>query len=69
MAHIDLIERGIALLGALIVALFALISLRAEWRKTGLDDHVTKVMMTLLTIGCLVVLGVTVGLWGRLEGR
>ncbi len=61
----DHILRAIALIGAVVVAVVALMALRTEWKKTGLDDHVTKVMMILLTIGCIFVALVAVGLWGR----
>jgi len=59
------VERIIAGLGALVVAFFALKALVEEWRKTALEDHVTKIMMVLLTIGCVIVLGVALGQWGR----
>lgn len=62
-AHI--IERIIALIGAIVVALFALKALREEWPKKNLDDHVTKIMMGLLTIGCLIVIIVAIGFAGR----
>jgi hypothetical protein len=51
--------------GALVVAFFALKALTEEWKKTALEDHVTKIMMVLLTLGCLIVLGVAFGLWGQ----
>ena len=59
------VERIIAGLGALVVAFFALKALIEEWRKTALEDQVTKIMMVLLTIGCVIVLGVALGQWGR----
>jgi len=65
MVSTEIVERAIALVGALIVGYFAIVSLRAEWPKTGLDDHVTKIMMALLTIGGIIVLLVAVGIWGR----
>ncbi|MBV8751162.1 MAG: hypothetical protein JO103_15750 [Candidatus Eremiobacteraeota bacterium] len=38
---------------------FAVIGLRGEWKKTGLDDNVTKVLLALMAFGCfLVVLAV-----------
>ena len=50
------ILRIIAFIGAIIVGICAVTSLRAEWKKTGLDDHVTKIMLILLTVGCIIVL-------------
>ena len=49
-------ERIIAAIGALIVGYFALVSLRGEWPKTGLDDNVTKVLLGLMALGCVFVL-------------
>jgi len=60
-----IVERIIAGLGALVVAFFALKALVEEWRKSALEDQVTKIMMVLLTIGCVIVLGVALGQWGR----
>lgn len=62
---IHLIEKILAFIGALVVGFFAVKSLIAEWPKTNLEDHVTKVMMVLLTIGCIIVLLVAVNVWGR----
>jgi len=50
------------------VAVSALTSLRAEWKKTNLDDHVTKIMLILLTVGCVIVVIVALGFAGRVEG-
>ena len=50
------IERIIALVGAFVVGGAALWSLRLEWPKSGLDDHVTKIMLALLALGCFIVI-------------
>jgi hypothetical protein len=52
--------------GALVVAYFALKALYEEWPKTALEDHVTKIMMGLLTLGCAIVLTVALGFAGRI---
>lgn len=49
-------EKIIALVGALIVGVVALIQLRGEWKKTGLDDQVTKLLLGLMAFGCVLVL-------------
>ena len=59
------IERIIAFVGALVVAASALTSLRAEWKKTALDDQVTKIMLVLLTVGCVIVIIVALHIAGR----
>ena len=55
------IFRVIAFVGAVIVGISALTSLRAEWKKTGLEDHVSKIMLALLALGCIIVSLVATG--------
>lgn len=64
-----LIFRIIAGVGAVVVGWSALTSLRSEWPKTELDDHVTKVMLILLTLGCILVLLFSFGVVGRVGGE
>jgi adenine/guanine phosphoribosyltransferase-like PRPP-binding protein len=61
----NLILKVIAFIGAVVVGIVALVALRAEWKKTALEDHVTKIMMVLLAIGCVEVILVAFGVWGR----
>ena len=65
MTEAAVVERIIAGLGAVVVGFFALKALVEEWKKTALEDQVTKIMMVLLTIGSIIVLGVALGQWGR----
>jgi adenine/guanine phosphoribosyltransferase-like PRPP-binding protein len=62
---LDHILKLIALVGAVIVGVTALVALRAEWKKTELEDQVTKIMMVLLTVGCIFVVLVAFGVWGK----
>jgi adenine/guanine phosphoribosyltransferase-like PRPP-binding protein len=62
---LDHILKLIALVGAVIVGVTALVALRAEWKKTELEDQVTKIMMVLLTVGCIFVILVAFGVWGK----
>ena len=62
---LHILERAMAAAGAILVGMLALRSLADEWHKTPLDDQVAKVMMTLLAIGCVLVLFVALGFWGR----
>jgi adenine/guanine phosphoribosyltransferase-like PRPP-binding protein len=62
---LDHILKLIALVGAVIVGVTALVALRAEWKKTELEDQVTKIMMVLLSIGCIFVVLVAFGVWGK----
>ena len=49
------VEHVVALIGGVIVFIFAIIGLRGEWHKTGLDDNVTKVLLGLMAFGCILV--------------
>ncbi|BDE05106.1 hypothetical protein WPS_03820 [Vulcanimicrobium alpinum] len=59
------VEKIIALIGAVAVFVFAIIGLRGEWRKTGLDDNVTKVLLGLMAFGCILVLLASFGVLPR----
>ncbi len=48
-----LLERTIALLGSLIVGGTATLQLRDEWSLTGLDAQVTKLLLGLMILGCV----------------
>ena len=61
----NFILKVIAFIGAVIVGVVALVALRGEWKKAALEDHVTKIMMVLLAIGCVEVILVAFGVWGR----
>ncbi len=49
-------EKIVALIGALVVGFFALVALRGEWHKTGLDDQVTRLLLGLMAFGCVLVI-------------
>jgi hypothetical protein len=61
-------EKIIAIIGALIVGYFALVSLKGEWKKTGLDDQVTKLLLGLMALGCVLVLLAATGVLPRVGG-
>ena len=62
-------ERIIAVLGALLVGVTTLVSLRIDWKSKGLDNQVFKIMLGLMAVGCLIVILTSVGLigWGPRE--
>jgi hypothetical protein len=66
--ELDVVLRLVAFVGAVIVGLSALQSLVAEWPKRGLDDHVTKVMLALLALGCVIVVLVAFGFFPGIAG-
>jgi hypothetical protein len=59
------IEKVVAFAGALVVFTFALIGLRGEWHKNGLDDNVTKVLLGLMALGCVLVVLASFGVLPR----
>jgi hypothetical protein len=56
------IEKIVAFIGALVVFTFALIGLKGEWHKNGLDDNVTKVLLGLMAFGCVLVVLASFGI-------
>jgi hypothetical protein len=58
-------EKIVAFIGAVVVFVFAIIGLRGEWPKNGLDDNVTKVLLGLMAFGCLLVVLATFGVLPR----
>ena len=58
------VERGIALIGSIVVGVFALIALRADWKTTGLDNNTTKLLLGLMAFGCVLVFFAAIGVIG-----
>jgi len=58
------VERGIALIGSIVVGVFALIALRADWKTTGLDNNTTKLLLGLMAFGCVLVILACFGVLG-----
>ena len=56
------IEKIIAGIGALVVGVVALIALKNDWKTTGLDNNVTKLLLGLMAFGCVLVLIAAFGL-------
>ncbi|GAC1658939.1 MAG: hypothetical protein NVS4B13_02750 [Candidatus Elarobacter sp.] len=65
MENVAGIEKIIAFAGALVVFFFAVIGLRGEWKKTGLDDNVTKILLGLMAFGCILVVLASFGVLPR----
>jgi hypothetical protein len=56
------IERSIALIGAIVVGVFASIALKEDWNATGLDNNTTKLLLGLMAFGCVMVLLASLGI-------
>jgi chromate transport protein ChrA len=61
-------EKIIATIGAIVVGIVALIALKNDWKTTGLDNNVTKLLLGLMALGCVLVLIATAGLLPRASG-
>jgi hypothetical protein len=59
------VERGIALIGAIVVGVFASIALKNDWKTTGLDNNVTKILLGLMAFGCVLVILAAVNVLGK----
>lgn len=51
-----LIERGVAMIGALLVGVTTTVQLKNDWKSTGIDNTVTKLLLGLMAFGCILVL-------------
>ncbi len=54
----------IALVGAIIVGLVAFVQLKNDWGAQGLDASVTKVLLGLMAVGCVLVLFASINVLG-----
>jgi hypothetical protein len=59
------VEKIIALIGAIIVGVFAVIALKQDWNAKGLDNNVTKLLLGLMAFGCVLVMLAAVNVLGR----
>jgi hypothetical protein len=50
------IERGIAFVGAIVVGVTAFSQLRLDWAAKGIDADLTKILLGLMAIGCVIAL-------------
>lgn len=50
------LERTIAIVGGIIVAIVSAIALKNDWKATGMDNQVFKIMLGLLCLGAIIAL-------------
>ncbi len=60
-----LVERGLALISSIVVGVTATIQLRNELPVKGLDAAVTKLLLGLMAIGCVLAFFAAVGVLGN----
>ena len=58
------IEKAIALVGAILVGVTAVVQLRNDWAAKGLDAVVTKVLLGLMAVGCVLAFLAAVNVLG-----
>ncbi|MDQ2908664.1 MAG: hypothetical protein M3R44_04855 [Candidatus Eremiobacteraeota bacterium] len=58
------IEKGIAFVLAIVVGGTTSFQLVKDWRSTGLDNQVTKLLLGLMAFGCILVILAAVGVLG-----
>lgn len=51
-----IIERTIAIVGGIVVALVSAIALKNDWHSTGADNNVFKLMLALLCLGAIIAI-------------
>lgn len=55
-------EKVFSAVAAVLIGVLALIALRADWKTTGLDNNVTKLLLGLMALGCVLVLVAAFGI-------
>jgi hypothetical protein len=58
------IERGAALIGAIVVGVTAVVQLKNDWPARGLDADVTKLLLGLMAAGCGLALLAAINILG-----
>jgi hypothetical protein len=58
------VEKGLALIGAIVVGVTTTVQLRNDWKNNFLDDQVTKLLLGLMAFGCVLVLLAIFGVLG-----
>ncbi len=58
------LEKGLALLLALVVGGTTSVQLYRDWGSSGLDNQVTKLLLGLMAFGCVLVILAAVGVLG-----
>jgi hypothetical protein len=65
--HIDAptVERTIAIIGGILVALVSAKALKDDWSTPGIENHVFKIMLGLLCLGALIAILAGAGVLGN----
>ncbi len=63
------IEHIIAVVGAIVVGITAVVALKNDWRTPGLENQVFKVMLGLLALGAVLSFLAAVGVLGNFGSK
>lgn len=62
------IEHIVAIAGGLVVGGAAVVALKNDWQAGGLDGNLTKIMLGLMALGCVLAILAAVGVVGAKGG-
>lgn len=60
----DVIFKGLAFIGAIVVGITAIVQLKNDWEAQGLDAVVTKVLLGLMAVGCVLAFLASINVLG-----
>ncbi len=63
------IEHIVAIIGAILVGVTAVVALKNDWRTPGLENQVFKVMLGLLALGAVLSFFAAIGVLGNFGGK
>lgn len=63
--NVIMLERVVAVIGAILVGSTASVALRNDWRTPGLENHVFKLMLGLLALGAVLAFFAAIGVLGK----
>jgi F0F1-type ATP synthase membrane subunit c/vacuolar-type H+-ATPase subunit K len=66
--HPEEIQRIIALLGGIVVAVVSAKALKDDWKTPGLENHVFKLMLGLLCLGAVISFFAAIHVLGNFPG-
>jgi len=63
--NVIMLEKVVAVIGAILVGSTASVALRNDWRTPGLENQVFKLMLGLLALGAVLAFFAAIGVLGR----
>ncbi|MFN2528066.1 MAG: hypothetical protein ABR584_05055 [Candidatus Baltobacteraceae bacterium] len=63
------IEHFLAIIGAIVVTVVAIVALKNDWKTPGLENQVFKVMLGLLALGGVLSFFAAIGVLGNFGGK